>query len=372
MTVEQSWHPVPGGTAWAVLELLRALKARSDVDVVGVAARHRHPAPEPWQPPVEVRHLPFPRRLLYETWHLPVARFPKVERATGSVDVVHATAFAYPASVAPVVVTINDLAFLDDPRLSTRHGLRFFRRGTELARAHARLVVCPSEATRRDCLEFGFDEARLRVVPWAVRPAPPVSAEQVESVRSRHGLRRPYVLFVGTIEPRKNLPALLRAFADLTDLDVDLVLVGPSGWNEDLAPAAARLGERCKQLGFVSRGDLEVLMAGAAAFCYPSLREGFGLPVLEAMAHGTPVVTSRGTSTEEVAGDAAVLVDPFDPASIGEGLRRVLTDGELAAGLRVAGVARAAELSWERTADGYVQIYKEAATRSPTTAVRPL
>ena len=132
VTLEQCWHAVPGGTAWSTLELVRALVARDDVDLVGVAARHRHPPPAQWTPSIAVRQLPLPRNVLYETWHAPVFRWPRVERATGPVDVVHATAVAFPAARAPVVVTIHDLAFLHDRQLATRHGHRFFRRGLEL------------------------------------------------------------------------------------------------------------------------------------------------------------------------------------------------------------------------------------------------
>src|SRR5512143_2270414 len=150
VTLEQCWHAVPGGTAVAALELVAALDARDDVDVIGVAARHRRPPPAEWRPPIPVRHLWPPRALLYELWHarLPIA--PRVERATGPVDVVHATGVAFPRTDAPVVVTVHDLAFLDDPSRATKHGMRFFLRGTALAREHARLVLCSSQATRDD------------------------------------------------------------------------------------------------------------------------------------------------------------------------------------------------------------------------------
>jgi glycosyltransferase involved in cell wall biosynthesis len=363
VTVEQSWHRVPGGTARSVVELLRGLSdgPARELDLVGVAARHADPPPADWALPIPVRHLPLPRALLYETWHLPALRFPKVERATGHVDVVHATAIAYPAADAPVVVTVHDLAFLDDPTLATRHGLRFFRRGTALARDHARLVVCPSEATKRECVAAGFDQARLRVVPWGVR-VEPASADDVRAARRAHGLDRPYVLFCGTVEPRKNLPALLDAFGRIERRDVDLVLAGPAGWNEDLEPARRALGGRIHLLGFLPRQRLDALLAGASAVCYPSRREGFGLPVLEAMAQGAPVVTSTGTATEEVAGDAAVLVDPADTASIAAGLARVLDDADLAAELRQRGRARAAQFPWSASADAYQAVYEEAAS----------
>jgi glycosyltransferase involved in cell wall biosynthesis len=361
VTLEQCWHRVPGGTATATLGTVAALAERDDVDVVGVAARHREPPAVAFRPPVEVRHLPLPRLALYESWH--GLRRPRIERATGPVDVCHATAVAVPATDAPLVVTINDLAFLADPGQATRHGNRFFRRGTELARRHADLVLVPSEATAAECRQAGFDPDRIRLVPYGVtaRPAP---AAAVDEVRARHRLERPYVLFVGTVEPRKNLAAVVAAMATLDGRGVDLALVGPEGWNEDLRARVAVLAATdvtVHHLGFVPADDLPALYAGCAAFCYPSLREGFGLPVLEAMAHGAPVVTSAGTSTAEVAGPDALVVDPRDHAAVGEALARILDDPVLAADLRERGRRRAATYTWARTAELTAAAYAEVA-----------
>ncbi|CAN5910325.1 N/A [soil metagenome] len=361
VTLEQCWHRVPGGTATAALETVRAVKARGDVEVVGVAAWHRTPPPRTFEPSIPVAHLPVPRRALYEGWH--ALRAPKVERATGPVDVVHATAVAVPPTDAPLVVTINDLAFLADRTQATRHGNRFFRRGAELARRHARLVLVPSEATAAECRDAGFEPDRIRLVPYGVE-VHDVDGRSVRDVAARHGLTRPYVLFVGTVEPRKNLSGVMAAMATLAGRGLDLVLVGPDGWNEDLAALVGVLdgtGIGVVRPGFVAAGDLPALYAGAAAFCFPSLREGFGLPVLEAMAHGAPVVTSAGTSTAEVAGEDALLVDPHDPAAIGRALEQLLDDPALADDLRARGRARASTYTWERTAALTVAAYTEAA-----------
>lgn len=357
LTLEQCWHRVPGGSATSILALAGALAARDDVEVVGVAARHDGPPPAPWEPPVPVRHLPLPRLALYETWH--AVRRPVVERATGPVDLVHATAVAVPGARAPLVVTIHDLAFLANPEQATRHGLRFFRRGTELARRHARLVLVPSEATAAECRDAGFDPGRIRVVPWGVDATPATDAD-VTRAREAHGLDRPYVLFVGTVEPRKNLGRLVRAMAALDRSDVELVLVGAEGWNEDLGALLAALPGRSRSLGFVPLADLGPLYAGAAAVAYPSLREGFGLPPLEAMAQGAAVVTSLGTATEEVAGDAAVLVDPTSVDAIAAGLDRVLSDPAGAAALGARARTRAATYTWSRTAALTADAYREA------------
>ena len=349
VTLEQCWHAVPGGTATSAIAATAALDGRDDVELVGVSARHGGPPPAPFVPPIETRPMRLPRLALYESWH--VLRRPPVEAATGPVDAIWVTGGAVPPRSAPMVVTVHDLAFLHRPEHFTAKGRRFFRQATECARRDADLVLCPSQATADDCADHGFERERLRVVPWGVdqRRATP---EEVADVAARHGLERPYVLSVGTAEPRKNLAAVFGAFARLRRDDVDLVVVGPSGWGEDLlALAGAVPRERVHLLGFVPAADLAGLYAGAAAFCYTSLLEGFGLPVLEAMAQGAPVVTSVGTSTAEVAGDTARLVEPTDHDAVAAALVELLDDPDEARGLGAAARERAETFTWDRTAE---------------------
>ncbi len=359
VTLEQCWHRVPGGTATAALELVRALGARPDVSLVGVAARHRSPAPDPFQPSIPVAHLPLPRPALYESWHR--LRRPRVELAAGPVDVIHATTLAVPPRSAPLVVTVHDLAFLHEPGHFTKRGLQFFDRGLALVRAEADLVLCSSSATLADCRAVGIPDERLRLVLLGVRPRP-ATPDDVATVRRRYDLPGPYLLWVGTIEPRKNLGGLLAAYRALDSAEA-LVLAGPQGWHEDLGalldtlPGEVR--ERVRPLGFVPDDDMGALYAGASVFCYPSLREGFGLPVLEAMAQGTPVVTSAGTATEEVAGGAGVLCDPRDPNDIAAGIGSLLGDPALAAATGARGRRRAGQLTWERTATQVVAAYAD-------------
>jgi glycosyltransferase involved in cell wall biosynthesis len=364
-TIEQCWHRVPGGTGVATLEMARALARRDDVELIGVAAAHRAPPPDAWAPPIPVAHHRLPRLALYEAWHR--VRAPRVQRATGSVDVIHAVSLAMPPKSAPLVVTVHDLLFRHEPAHFTRRGVRFLTRGLELARRDADLVLCPSRATMNDCERAGFASSRLRLVPMGVDAAP-ASEEDVGAARARYGLDAPYLLWVGTIEPRKNLGRLLEAYRR-ADPDAELVLVGPTGWREDPDALVGDLKGRVRSLGFVPARELAALYAGARAFCFPSLSEGFGLPVLEAMAQGTPVVTSRGTSTEELAGDAAVLVDPLDVDSIEAGLEAVLTDEARRNDLIAKGKERVAAHTWEKTAELVAAAYAEVvAARSPATS----
>ncbi len=250
--------------------------------------------------------------MLYDLW---LRRgWPKVERATGPVDVAHATTLIPCATDAPMVVTVHDLAFLHDPSHFTRRGNSIFRRSLEQIRRRADLVLCSSEATMDDCVAAGIPGHRLRLVPLGVDAAK-VDAAEGARVMALYHLPQRYLLFVGTVEPRKNLRGLVQAIA-LLDEPLPLVVAGAEGWGDIDMPT----GGDVRFIGFVPAADLSGLYAGAEVFCYPSEREGYGLPVLEAMAQGTPVVTSRGTATEETAGGAAVLVDPADPADIARGI----------------------------------------------------
>ncbi len=374
MTLEQCWHRVPGGTATAAIETARALAARAPggcledgpgagIDLVGVSGWHRHQSAEAFRSPIPVRALPWPRLVLYEGWHR--WRRPDVQAATGPVDVIHATAVAIPPRTRPIVLSLHDLAYLHEPAHFTPRGLRFFRRGLALARAEADLVLCPSRATMADCVQAGFDTARLRLVPLGVR-IEPASVEAVRRVRRAYGLDR-YVLSVGTMEPRKNLPLLLEAFRRQGRADLQLAVVGPRGWNESLTAHVDGIAARVRLLGFVPAVDLAALYAGAEVFCFPSLREGFGLPILEAMAQGTPVVTSAGTSTEELATGAGLVVDPRDPDAVAGAIAAVLDDPAMAQRLARAGRERAARYPWAATARLVAAAYREAAGDAGTT-----
>ena len=353
LTLEQCWGSVPGGTATSALALAAAL-TELGVDVVGVAARHANAPAAPYAPSVPVAHLPLPRLALYESWQR--LRRPAVQRATGAVDVVHGTTMAVPPKSAPLVLTIHDLAFLADPTHFTRRGIGFFTRGLALALRDADLVLVPSDSVQIDCLAAGFAPGRLRVVPHGVSSRL-ATADDVARVRTAYGLSGPYVLWTGTREPRKNLAGLLRAFRAV-EADVDLVVVGPEGWGEDLGPLLQST-PRVRVTGFVPDADRDALYAGAEVFAFPSLREGFGLPVLEAMAQGTPVVTSAGTAMAEFA--VGSLVDPTDSTALAAALDEVLADDPARATLGDQARAKALTMTWPRAAQATLEAYESVA-----------
>ncbi len=359
VTVEQFWEKVPGGTATAVSRFLRAHRELTDrSELVGVSAAHRGPLPEQFDTGLRIHQLPLPRPALYDAWRL--LHTPPVELATGGVDVIHATTFAVPPATKPLVVTIHDLAFLHGPEHFTPRGVTFFRAGLERTRRRAQRILVPSQHTYNECRAAGLEAERLRIVPWGVKPIQ-VDPDLVIDVRRKHGLERDYVLWCGTAEPRKNLAGLLAAFASVAPTlgDVDLALVGPAGWGDALGSGRRPSPERVHTLGYVADAELSALYAGARAFCYPSLREGFGLPVLEAMAAGTPVVTSTGTPMAHLVGNAGVAVNPTDVAELANALVSVAGNdhARYAANTR----ARADEFSWQATASATEAVYREVA-----------
>jgi len=347
-TLEQCWHRVPGGTGVAAMRIAEAMSDERDVTLLGVAGRHKHVPDDPWSPAIPIAHLPVGGPLLYDLWLR--RRWPKVERATGPVDVAHATTLIPCPTDAPLVVTVHDLAFVHDATQFTRRGNAVFRRSLEATRQRADLVLCSSRTTMNDCVDAGLASDRLRLVPLGV-DADKVDDDEVARVAALYHLPPRYLLFVGTVEPRKNLRGLAEAVARLEE-PFPLIVAGAEGWGDVELPAEADV----RFVGFVPASDLSGLYGGAEVFCYPSQREGYGLPVLEAMAQGTPVVTSRGTATEEAAGGAAVLVDPFDPDDIAKGITDAAARRE---SLAAAGLARAATATWREAARLTAAAYRE-------------
>lgn len=348
-TLEQCWHRVPGGTAVAALEVAREMShVRSDVALVGVAGKHSAAPVAAFAPTCEVQQLPLAGGLLYES-SLRLG-WPRVERTVGHLDLLHCTSIIPFATRVPMVATVHDCAFLHYPQFFTHRGNAVFRRSIQLLKKRAAMVLCSSFATVNDCLELGFSPDRVRHVTLGVR-AQRATTEDIRRTRETYSLPSDYLLFVGTLEPRKNLARLTQALENRTDAP-PLVIAGATGWGD----VNVRSDARVQFIGFVDEQHLSGLYAGAEAMCYPSIWEGFGLPILEAMAQGTPVVTSRGTSTEEVANGAAILVNPYDPENIWAGIQQALNNRDK---LSELGRARVQAASWSHTAELTARAYDE-------------
>jgi glycosyltransferase involved in cell wall biosynthesis len=287
--------------------------------------------------------------------------------ASNGIDVCHFTNYHAPLrGRVPFVVNIHDMSlFLTPERHPTRRVLA--NRPMLRAVAHrARAVICLTQAARSDALRvLDLDPARAYVVPAAPAAhfAPIGDYALLESAAARHGLRPGFLLYVGTIEPRKNLVRLVHAYARLRSdgFGEPLVICGGHGWKStDLLRTIAELGltRSIHFTGHVSDVELVALYNLAAVFCYPSLYEGFGLPIIEALACGVPTVTADRGATAEVAGDAALLVDPEDLGALTDALSLALSDSPTRDRLTAAGPARAAEFSWESAAHATAAIYR--------------
>ncbi|MDQ6725292.1 MAG: glycosyltransferase family 4 protein, partial [Actinomycetota bacterium] len=358
VALDASAIPDPqGGAGRYVLALSGALGRRADVDltvvsrtgdtgrwagrVVGRAPAHR------------------PARLAWEQ-----AALPGLLRRSG-VAVHHAPHYTMPlAGRIPTVVTIHDLSFFTHPEWHQPAKVAFFRAAIALSARRASALVAVSATTADVLASLMTPRAPVHVIPHGVdhdrfRP----EADDDGAALGRLGVARPYLAFLGTLEPRKDVPTLGRAFDLLAGArpDLTLVLAGAPGWGAgavDAAVAAARHGRRIRRLGFVAEADMPALLRCASAVAYPSLEEGFGLPVLEALACGAPVVTTSGTVMEEVAAGAALLVTPGRGDLLADALEAAITGGPEAHDRRLLGLAVAARHTWEASADAHVEVYR--------------
>lgn len=343
--VGQLLQPVPGGIGRYVRALLPALPG-AGVDAVAFAAG---PRPEGVGAYVDLGRPRGPLR--YEAWHR--LRRPAVPVPA---DVVHATSLAVPPPGGrPLVVTVHDLVFLRHPEHLTRRGVSFHRRGLAVARREAAGVVVPTAFGRGELVAEGFDAELVHVAPHGVDVPPTPAAAVTTSRLGRLNVEPPFVLFVGTLEPRKGVADLLDAHAALRvhRPDLDLVLAGPPGWGPplDLSPAGV------VPLGPVDDAGLDALYRAAVALALPSRYEGFGLPVLEAMARGCPVVTTDAACLPEVGGGAAELVPVGDIDALAGALERILSDTDHRRRLAAAGRERAAAFSWDASAWAHAAAY---------------
>ncbi len=360
--IDQLFFQAPGGIGTYVRELAPRL-ADAGVDLTLWHARFPGGVEEPWTARFHRVTIPQEIRLLYPAWNL--TGRPRLPAALEAADIVHLPS---PVAVPPVgrdqrlVVTVHDLAFRFHPKTFPKAWLWLFRLGTRRAARRADAVIVPSRNTARDLVRLaGADPGRVHVVPLAA--SLPEDGADPTATLERLKVRPPYVLFVGTLEPRKNLVRLVRAYRRAvasTSLPHRLVLAGPLGWlpgpllQELRTPGPGEV----VLAGKTQPADLDALYRAADLFVYPSLYEGFGLPVLEAMSRGVPTITSNASSLPEVAGDAALLVDPRSESALADAIRRVLTEPEEASRLGKAAIARAAEFSWERTAQRTMEVYR--------------
>lgn len=357
--VEQFWHRVPGGTAKATEKTLSALAAENEFTLTGVAAWHARREGPARRIPASCRTIyhRLPRPVLYETWmRTELAALERRHHPGGSVF--WASSLIVPPTPMPVVATVNDLDFINYPQFLTRRGRSFFPRMWNAARRRASRFVVPSQAVADDCHTHGIDPELVTVIPYGV-DQPECRAEDASVALADLNLPERFVLLVAPLGLRKNPVRLAQA---LGPLDCDVVAVGGIEDSPGARSAFGALGHRLRVLGVVDDHTLSALYHRASLLLYPSVAEGFGLPVLEAMAHGTPVVTSAGTATEEVAGGAAVLVDPLSVGNITEAVEAVLGDGDLGRRLRRLGLDRAAEMTWAHTGRRYGQLLGQAAS----------
>jgi alpha-1,3-rhamnosyl/mannosyltransferase len=280
----------------------------------------------------------------------------------------HEPNYIAPALDCPLVVTVHDLSHLRFPQYHPAARVRWLERFLPQTLARAAKILTVSEFARQEILEvFGLPPAKVVAIPLGLEAhfRPPAALELKQTLR-RYGLvPQGYIASVGTLEPRKNLLRLVEAYFSLPARlrqRFPLVLIGPKGWHiQKLWPKMEQLMRRgeVRWLGYVEEAALPCLYAGAAVFAYLSLYEGFGLPVLEAMGCGAPVLTSKDSAMATWAGEAALLVDPLDVQAIGERLVQLLEDRELAQALATRGWVLARQFSWQRCADETLGVYFE-------------
>jgi glycosyltransferase involved in cell wall biosynthesis len=342
----------PSGMGRYAREMERALSERADVELIRLAASRRQPAAGA-------------RRIAQGVWR-ELAYYPFLlgrRGADAGADLLHCPSQLGPVRrQLPLVMTVHDLLPLRFPQLFTRVNAAHMRAMARAVLPRANRIITGSEFTRGEIADLlGVEQDRVEVVPYGIagqfRPREP----DRDWLRARFGLGGRYVVCVGTLEPRKNLTGALRAFRRLSSAhdDVQLAVVGGQGWRNERFEQELRDGAaRVVSTGSVSDEELAALYAGAACLLFPSLSEGFGFPVLEAMACGTPVVSSNRTSLPEVVGDAGLLVDPEDEAEIAAAVGRILDSPALADELRERGLRNAARFSWTACAAATVDVYR--------------
>jgi glycosyltransferase involved in cell wall biosynthesis len=347
----------PSGAGRYVLELVSGLGERDDVSL-GVVCRRDDRERWKWLAPTGeiAAHAPRRRPLRLGWEQLAMGR---VARRLGA-DVYHGPHYTMPRRVgAPVVVTVHDLTFFDNPEWHESAKAQFFRRATRVAAEKAAALVCVSRATAERLDAILEPRVPVHVIPHGVDHDRYRADGDVLDPETTP----PFVFFVGTLEPRKDVPTLVAAFDAIASSypDLRLRIAGHPGWGTrevEAAVGGARHGDRVDLAGYVAEQDVPTLLRSAAAVAYPSLAEGFGLPALEAMACGAPLVTTTGSAMEEVVGDAALLVPPSSPGDLAAALRSILDDPAATAARRQKGLEVARRYTWEASVAAHVEVYR--------------
>lgn len=295
---------------------------------------------------------------------------PPIDWIIGEVDIFHSSySIAPPLKKGNLIYTVHDLVNLKYPELHTIKSAPVYLRRLSLSVQEAKRIIAVSENTKNDLMEFTkVPEEKIRVIPEAPRKEfrRIEDAELIKKIKEKYNLNQKYILSVCTLEPRKNLKNLIRSFSQLKDdmkEEYSLVIVGKKGWlyNEIFEEIKnLKLHDRVKIIGYVPENHVPILMNGAEVFVYPSIYEGFGLPPLEAMACGTPVISSNSSSLPEVIGDAGILFDPYDTDELTEKLSCLLSSESLKKEMSIRGEQRARMFSWEKTAKETLKVYYEA------------
>jgi len=295
-------------------------------------------------------------------------KFPKLDWFAGNIDLIHSTSFfPWEISKGKFLLTVHDLSSFKVPDTIGNDIRAYYQKCYNLSIPKSDFIITDSEYTKQDVIElFKFPEEKIKVIPLGIEK-PDLMRSDIERIDAKPFINHPFILSVATIEPRKNYVRLIKAFSIIKDLyriPHKLVIVGAMGWRHEDVLSEAKDSEYASDIimtGYLSSNDLSSLYYNADVFAYVSIYEGFGLPILEAMAMGLPTVYANNTSMVEVAGEVGIGVDAYDVESITEGLYQLISNSELSKQFSIKGLERASQFTWEKTAKETLEVYKQVA-----------